>query len=637
MKRLISLLLVLLEEFGQRCGTSTTQDAQTLLRRFEHEGDSFLTITLPDFGKAFERWLDLGQIVHERPLGFTLMPSGSPHFLRGFLALVFDTNDGRLLAQPSTEAIQAIRQLTLMFGKVNLDCSPERERKAVDDYVQCDIEVRQNSEAFVKRSLRGEEACSKALSGESYDFHDPVDPAFVRVAGLLWGRLFSSVDTRIHNEGLFPRHSSGATADRLRGNSKYTVKQWTARLERVFPHWEALIPNLRFLDRIEDVTPVLPDAERPVKVVTVPKTLKTPRIIAEEPTCMQYVQQGILQLMREEIRRDDNARNLVMFDSQEPNQLLAKRGSLSGDLATLDLSEASDRVSIVHVKDLLARHTVTREAVFASRSLKARVPRHGVITLAKFASMGSALTFPIESLVFMTVIFVGIEQALNRPLTMQDVRSLYGKVRVYGDDIIIPTDYVQPVLGALEAYGFKVNRNKSFWTGKFRESCGSEWYDGVDVSIVRCRTLLPVNRQDVQELQSTVSFRNLLYKAGLWKGAAYLDELVRDIIPFPNIEETSALLGRLSVFPNREFRWDDDLHVPLVRGVVVVSEPPVSPLDDYGALMKCFLKDAGESQLPSHPGAFWADGPKPFQDVKHLARAGRPNAARIKVRWTRPW
>ena len=444
------------------------------------------------------------------------------------------------------------------------------------------------------------------------------------------------MDTRIHNEGILPRHSSGATADRLAGNRKYLLRQWTTRLEQVFPHWEHLIPSPRFLDRIQGVTPLLPEAETPVRVISVPKTLKTPRIIAIEPTCMQYVQQGILRMMREEIRSDDNARNLVMSDSQEPNQLLAKLGSFSGDLATLDLSEASDRVSIVHVKDLLHRHTITREAVFASRSLKAQVPGHGVKTLAKFASMGSALTFPVESLVFMTVIFIGIESALNRPLTVKDIKSLYGKVRVYGDDIIVPVDFVQPVLEALESYGFKVNRKKSFWTGRFRESCGSEWYAGQDVSIVRCRMLLPQHRRDAQQIVSTVSFRNQLYKAGLWKATAWLDELVGNLIPFPNVEETSSVLGRLSVFPNKEFRWDESLHVPLVRGMVTASSPPVSKLDDYGALMKWFLKDADESQMPSHPGVFWRE-PKPFQDVNHLERAGRPSAVRIKARWTRPW
>ena len=175
MKRLISLHQVIVQELGDRCGISTTRDLKTITRRFEHEGDSFLTITLPGYGKAFERWLDRGQVEIDPDLHFRYR-AGTPQFLRGFLSLVFDENDGRLLDEPSIEAIYAVRQITLMFGKILLPCTPERERKAIDDYVQCDNEVRQISEDAVYSTLRGEEAASRALSGESYDFHDSVDP-----------------------------------------------------------------------------------------------------------------------------------------------------------------------------------------------------------------------------------------------------------------------------------------------------------------------------------------------------------------------------------------------------------------------------------------------------------------------------
>jgi len=459
--------------------------------------------------------------------------------------------------------------------------------------------------------------------------------AYRRVAGLLWSGLLCAVDARIHRKGVKPHHSNGATADGTSGNLKYNHQQWTSRLEKVFPHWEMLIPSESFLSEMDEVIFAEPGAETPVKVITVPKTLKTPRIIAMEPVHMQYVQQGILSAMREEIARDDNARSFVMFDSQLPNQMLAREGSISKELATLDLSEASDRVNIVHVSDLLARHSLTREAVFASRSLKARVPGHGVIPLAKFASMGSAMTFPIESLVFMTVVFVGIENALNRPLTSRDIKSLRGKVRTYGDDIIVPVRYVSAVMEALALYGFKVNQRKSFWTGKFRESCGSEWYDGHDVSIVRIRRTLPKSREDVQEIVSTVALRNNLYKLGLWSTAGHLDEVLRKLIPFPNIEETSSLLGRLSVFPNQEVRWCPDRHIPLVKGMVVQPVVPRDHLEGYGALMKWFLHATHEND-GMNPDFRNSKDVSPMS-VDHLERFGRPISVRIKCKWRPAW
>nr|QDH86450.1 MAG: RNA-dependent RNA polymerase [Leviviridae sp.] len=77
-----------------------------------------------------------------------------------------------------------------------------------------------------------------------------------------------------------------------------------------------------------------------MKVIDVPKTMKTPRIIAMEPTAMQYAQQGILRLIQDAIK-GSYLNDFIGLDDQEPNQLMARQGSAVGDLATLDLSEAS--------------------------------------------------------------------------------------------------------------------------------------------------------------------------------------------------------------------------------------------------------------------------------------------------------
>jgi len=610
MKSPTELLQPLLEDLGSRCGTSTTQDLKTVLGRIEHEGLSFLTITLANFGRDFEKSLDQGSVTLDQFPGFA-RTGGLPRFLGGFLECVFDRKSARLLDYPSIDAIFAVRQFTLMFSKIALPCTETRTRKAISGYVQTEQDVR--------------------LHDANASSHDLAD--FARVGRLLWSRLLTRVDVRIHTNGVLPKHGPGATADRLRGNSKYDCQLWTSRLESEFPHWEYLIPNARFLDRTEEVSILPPGEEMAVRVITVPKTLKTPRIIAVEPTAMQYMQQGILETMVEEIARDDFARNLVMFERQEPNQVLAKEGSLTGALATLDLSEASDRVSNQHVRALVANHRALRNAVDATRSRKAELPGDGgVIRLAKFASMGSALCFPFEALVFTTIIFLGIERELNRVLTREDVRSLFGKVRVYGDDIIVPVEYVQSVIRELETFGFRVNVHKSFWTGKFRESCGKDYYAGHDVSIVKMRSMIPETRQHVEQLESTVSFRNHLFHKGFLKTVDALDKFIGNVIPFPIVDHyfceeagayvsSSTVLGRHDYGPCQAERHDSHLHRPLVKGVVVTSQLPISRLDDYGALMKWFLKR----------------GDKPFEESDHLQRAGRPVSARIKTRWASPF
>jgi len=307
---------------------------------------------------------------------------------------------------------------------------------------------------------------------------------------------------------------------------------------------------------------------------------------------------------------------------------MARKGSLMGDLATLDLSEASDRVSNQLVRELVAPWPHVAGAIDAARSRKADVPGHGVVRLAKFASMGSALCFPVEAMVFVTIVLCGIEDVLRRRLTRKFIHELSGRVRVYGDDIIVPVDFAQAVIQALEDFGLRVNVDKSFWTGRFRESCGKEYFAGEDVSIVRVREVLPTGQQDASALISTVSLRNQLYKAGYWKVVESLDNFLEGILTprrgrplFPVVAESSAVLGRVSFLGYETQSYDSRLHSPLVKGYVVQSVIPENQLDGYGALLKFFLKR----------------GDDPFQDREHLARSGRPMAVSTKPRRARPF
>ncbi len=603
MKSLTTFLQYLLADCGRWCRTSTDRDLKTITDRVKHEGLSFLTITLPAFGKDFERSLELGQVTRNLFQGFS-WKGGLPVFLSGFLELVFD-KQGMLLDEPSVAAIFSIRQITLAFGKIQLECTPKRVRAAMDNYVQCEKDIR-HSDDLLESSFLEE---------------------FGRISRMLWADVFQSVDESIYYGNVIPQHGPGATAERLTSNGKWSQREWTQRLENVFPSLEYLYSG-SWSDRLSDwegVDILEPGRERPVRVICVPKTMKTPRIIAIEPACMMYMQQGILRLFEDALHTSRYG-SLISWAFQEPNQLLAQQGSLFGDLATLDLSEASDRVSIRHVDAMLRNHPNLAAGVFATRSSKADVPGHGIIPLAKFASMGSALCFPFESMVFMTIVMLGIQSQLSRRLTHDDIQSFMGAVRVYGDDIIVPTDYVLSVIEHLELFGYKVNSSKSFWIGKFRESCGKEYYDGHDVSISRVRRMFPTKRKDVQEIISLVALRNLLYKAGLWQSAGYLDSQIERLIPFPYVQDTSPLLGRFSyVSFGQETREDPHLFRPLVRGVKVVSKPPRDSLDELGALRKCL------TLLELREG-----GPLPGSFVDHLERSGRPRTVDIKTRWDSP-
>jgi len=609
-KSLTCLLQEVLLDRGTWCGVSTERDLKEVMLRVEHEGESFLTITLPTFGKDLEKGLDQRRVDRQLFSGFARSKrSGElPLFLGGFLDLVFDRASGRLLDEPSIDAIQAIRQITLMFAKVNLECSERRTRAAIEQFIQCEKDVREADQIRSQADVN----------------------QFVRVGQLLWASVLQRVDEQVYSGQIVPKHGPGVTADRLLGNQKYDQTEWTSRLETWFPFLDGFVaPSFRAYQDFHHVDILEPGAERPVRVITVPKTLKTPRVIAVEPTAMQYAQQAVAESLVSNLEGKDNPyRWIIGFSDQDPNRSMARKGSLTGNLATLDLSEASDRVSNQLVRALFDLWPHASGAVDACRSRKADVPGHGVIRLAKFASMGSALCFPVEAMVFATIVLCGIEDGLRRQMTRKTIHGLAGQVRVYGDDIIVPADCAEAVVGKLEDFGLRVNTNKSFWTGRFRESCGKEYFAGEDVSIVRVREVPPTRRQDAPALISTVSLRNQLYKAGYWKVVEYLDNFLSSLLTsskgqllYPVVADTSAVLGRHSFLGYETQSYDPRLHSPLVTGYVVQAVIPPNILDGYGALLKFFLKR----------------GDDPFQDREHLVRSGRPMAVSTKPRRARPF
>ena len=622
MKSPMQLWIMVAEESATWCGTSARRDITYVSSRFEHEGFSFLTITLPTFGKDFEKSLDLGYADRNLFQGFPWQ-AGLPRLFGGFLDLMFDRASGRLLDEPSVDAVQAVRQLTLMYSKVLKPCSDTREQAAMDGYIQCEQDVRLSD--------------AETTSQQWEDLH--------RISQLLFRDVFQTVDREVYDGELIPKHGPGSTADKLRGNAKWRQSTWPARLEKYFPLGEYLLPNWRYYDQLDEIDILEPGAEIPVKVITVPKTQKTPRVIAMEPTAMMYCQKALSISLTRAIENHKVLNSLIGFDDQTPNQRMAREGSRDGSLATIDLSEASDRVSNQHVRTLLANFPHLQGAVDACRSRKADVRGHGVIRLAKYASMGSALCFPMEAIVFLTMIFIGIEKELNRPLTRKDVKSYVGSVRVYGDDIIVPVDCASSVIDTLESFGMRVNRGKTFLNGKFRESCGKEYYADQDVSIVKVRRDYPTSRKRVAEIEALVSFRNQLYYAGYWKTCASLDDDLRKMLKhYPVVAPTSRIISRESFLGYTVERTDRSTFSPMVKGWMRSDVSPKDQLGGHFALIKCLLmldekygnKTDLLDQLPNN--SFESEiGGLPAANAEHLERAGRPHAATLKLGCASPF
>ncbi len=571
MKSLTWLLSITLLNCNVRCGTDTSRDLIQISKRVKHEGESFLTIRLPDYCKDFERSLALGRIdpTHFQNFGKV---GATPKLFGGMLDQVFDRKSGELLQHPSIECIRCIRQVCRMFSKIRQPCSSQRERQCYEDFVAIDKEVG-----------------SKKLEVSYRDYS-----SLYFTFQFLFGRVCSDLESKLKDVHLYPKHGPGATAERISGNRKYDIKQWPSRLEASFPAADYCISSFDKFEDLQSINFSNPTEELPVRVISVPKTAKGPRIIAIEPVCMQYTQQALLQELVPLIERDPKAGKITRFTSQTFNQKLALSSSKTGKYATIDLKEASDRVSLDMVCELFRSYPVLLDAILACRSQSANVPGFGVIPLAKFASMGSALCFPIEAMVFTTLV-VASELGRRTNGTHWKTATLDKIIKdccysVYGDDIIVPVDQVPSVLETLRKFGSVVNTTKSFWTGKFRESCGVEAYDGEDVTPCYIRSPMPRSRKSMLDWSHLLTFRNQLYKSGYWLVCKEIDAYINSNIGhIPTVHSTSPGVGRLTFMKYESQRLHPTLHRPEVKTLIVRTRKRKDPLTGNPALLKFFL------------------------------------------------
>jgi hypothetical protein len=198
------------------------------------------------------------------------------------------------------------------------------------------------------------------------------------------------------------------------------------------------------------------------RVLTVPKDAKTDRTIAAEPTANIYLQKGVGGYLRRRLRRYG-----VDLDDQGRNQRLAAVAQQRG-LATLDLKAASDTVSIGVVRLLCPPDMVRvldrlRSPAYLLDGREAR--------FHKFSSMGNGFTFELESAIFFSICAAIAEE--------NDISVPIG---VYGDDLVICQSLAAEVVLALEALGFDINKEKSYVDGRFFESCGKHFFDGIEVT-----------------------------------------------------------------------------------------------------------------------------------------------------------
>ncbi|UJQ84962.1 MAG: putative replicase protein [Alehxovirus nemoriscola] len=610
---LLGLYSAMLVDIADKCPhlrVDSDRDYKRLLSAVDSRGIQTFLVDLPEIGKHFDRCLAEGQLTRSglplaRPYKTGVV---IPRLFKGLLLSVFNS-DGVLRVDPDVQSILFLRQLYFAAKRFRMDCPDSSLWKTVDEFFKTDQECRlptsrwfgddTNFEPISVVHLCDNDSSqfpSRAISSVGQDLSSAVDTAkyVAQWASDLVSTGFGGFDPLDWRA----KHGPGAVSDLRKGKSKYFFPTWSDSLETIFPYADMAFSSYQnWVDLIQDedwmshVNSGVPSA----KMIAVPKTLKTPRLIASEPVAHQWCQQTILAFLVSSIKKTP-LRYCIDFSSQLANGSLALRASHTGSHATIDLSAASDRISCWVVERVFRRNPGLLRAFrsvrtrFITNEIDKKSPSH--YELRKFSTMGSALTFPVQTIIFSILSAACVNVIRQRKLTKKDLTDSFQEVRVFGDDIIVPTDCWALVQAVLEDLGLKVNPNKTFGTGKFRESCGCDAYDGHDVTKVAIISKPDVSRPG--SIMSAVDTHNNFLVKGYYRTAAYIKSTVikdkRYLIP--DVVIGSGIFGwyydPLAAPIRLKTRWNQALHRIEVLVHSIESAMTRAPIEGRAMVLQYF-------------------------------------------------
>lgn len=494
----------------------------------ESRGLPAMLVDLPAIGKHLDRCLSNGQYISS---GLPLTQRVSrkvavPKFLRGLYLLIFD-EVGRLRDDCDVTAVAFLRQVYNLAKKAKVACSDDKVQQEMRDFIAVDTSLPEPHSFWDTGDLRliaGPQRFQErgglyaVTRGEG-----PENPLFDLTVNLdkVVQLICQALGDYTPSDWSF-RHGPGVVSERVGQFHKYQFVNWSDMLDRVYPYADTAFHSYASWADSGFLATSFPGCSR---MISVPKTFSRPRLIAAEPTEHQFCQQNIWHYFASRVGKSWLG-GFLTFHSQELNQQLCLKASEDGRLCTIDLSSASDRVTCQVVQSFFWRQPALLEALCATRTRFVSIPlSDGALTLKlrKFSTMGSACTFPVESVIFLGVALAAVLTQHRLPVTLGNVQSLIGQVGVFGDDIIIPSDTRDLMQKALEHLSFKVNVDKSFSVGKFRESCGVDAFRGERVTPVYLNGLCNGKPESVA---STVATANNFLLGGYLCTARYLASTV---------------------------------------------------------------------------------------------------------------
>jgi hypothetical protein len=555
-------------------------DIQYVEKRFANEGLTFLTTTLPLLGDWFDRFVCGDKV--ERVVGFAPYNGLFPCFLRPFWIYVEREFVTPRACAPDIEGsidpafYQLVRLLrTILHGckKLEVPYTCEQEQRKLDSFLEIEDEL-------------------------TYQCISPT-PVLWYAQTLIEEYMSGYVPTCN-----FPRHGPGSVAGGERHNQKWKFSTLFASLHAEFPYYEYIFGvrstefcpatqmvrsrPIQLASKSAQYRAMVRVAEPEAKLLFVPKDSRGPRIISCEPAELMYIQQGVSRHLMNYIERHSYTKGHVNFIDQEINASMALEASATKAWSTIDLSDASDRVSCQLISFLFPRDIVRKW--FALRSTATKLPSGASLPLRKFAPMGSALCFPVESLVFWALAVACIWECTN------DLTSARDAVFVYGDDIIVKDEYYHLVVRALESVDLKVNTSKSFH-GKspFRESCGIEAINGFNVTPLRIRKLPPQRPSDGKAIVAYIKYAENSAPFCARRSLLLIGYVERYLGPIPRTPVPQAYLSMVvpsNFWDHSDFKrlvWDPSLCYYTTRLWTAMSRKHLDSIDSWSRLQHDLL------------------------------------------------
>lgn len=496
------------------------RDYAYIASRTHSEGLSFLTTVLPSLGKWYDVWLS-GQDPGAPPsavkpfeMGAHCTPFACPVLLR-LLGDVISDESGSV--KDRAQVIKLCRSIFYCFYKLEVPFTPQQLEIALAKWKANEIELH-----------------THVLP----DFYD-IDLCRVREVIHDLFRDAESVFTDI-----VPRHGPGAVAGGEHGDEKWETPNIIRTLHRTYPWYDLYLVRGRdghissdLLAECISLCKRVKRIEKPLsRLCFVPKDSRGPRIICCEPKELMFIQQGVQRNLTVLLERRSEGR--INFIDQSINANLALTSSETGMHATVDMKDASDRVSTELV--MLVFPLWAHRYLHALRSHGTILPDGQIfVDHAKFAPMGSAICFPIESAIFWSVC---VAAAVSCGYSYLDAkRASY----VYGDDIVIHPEVFPALQRICAKVGLLLNLDKTYVSGPFRESCGTDAWMGENVTPLKIRKDLASRTLNGSTAAAICEYSSNCLAANYRQTGLYLKALVEE--KYPGIPFTLRPIGCLHV------------------------------------------------------------------------------------------